>query len=209
MARSCRRLLAAWSQIFSWTVFTSLIFISLIFEAPTLLHGQRVGIPRAPDPSPRYPQVPGNGDFQKLVFRQLVHSAGTIFAGRVVFIGHSASSLRPNPACTTITFQVEDAIRGTSRGQNLTIREWAGLWASGERYRVGERVLLFLYSPSELGLTSPVSGTMGKFMMNTQGQVVMNAQHVATFAGDPVLAGKPVVPYAEFARAVRRFMREE
>jgi hypothetical protein len=117
--------------------------------------------------------------------------------------------LRPNPASTTVIFQVENAIRGASRGQNLTIHEWASLWASGERYRVGERVLLFLYSPSELGLTSPVAGAMGKFMMNSGGQVVMGAQHVGTFAGDPVLAGKAVVSYAEFARAVQRFIREE
>jgi hypothetical protein len=237
MARSCWRLLAARSLSFSWTSFICTIFTSAIYAAPILLSAQDtaadrssfslpipapktplsgyavpvapVWIARPPDPLPRYPRAPGNGDFQRLVFRQLVHSAGTIFAGRVVFIGHAASPLRPNPACTTVTFQVENAIRGASRGQNLTIHEWAGLWRSGERYRVGERVLLFLYSPSKLGLTSPVAGAMGKFMMDSRGQVVMGAQHVATFAGDPILGGKAVVSYAEFALAVRRFMREE
>jgi hypothetical protein len=117
--------------------------------------------------------------------------------------------LRPNPACTTVTFQVENAMRGTFRGRNLTIHEWAGLWTGGERYRLGERVLLFLYSPSKLGLTSPVAGALGKFTMDAQGQVVMSGQHVTTFAGDPLLAGKAVVSYADFAFMVRRSMRDE
>ncbi|MGA7930571.1 MAG: hypothetical protein WCA20_31815 [Candidatus Sulfotelmatobacter sp.] len=61
-------------------------------------------------------------------------------------------------------------MRGTSPGQSLTIQEWAGLWTSGERDRVGERVLLFLYSPSKSGLTSPVAGAMGRFAMDSQGR---------------------------------------
>ena len=99
-------------------------------------------------------------------------------------------------------------MRGTSAGQSLTIHEWAGLWISGERYRVGERVLLFLYSPSKLGLTSPVAGGIGKFSVDAQGRIVMNAMQAATVAVDPVLAvrtgGKSVVLYADFAQAVQR-----
>jgi hypothetical protein len=99
-------------------------------------------------------------------------------------------------------------MRGTSAGQSLTIHEWAGLWTNGERYRVGEHVLLFLYSPSKLGLTSPVAGAIGKFAMDSQGRIMMNAQQAAALAADPVLAGgtggKSVVTYADFAQAVRR-----
>jgi hypothetical protein len=158
---------------------------------------------------PRYPGTPGPGVFQELFFRQLVRAAGIIFSGRVTSVGQSASSSRPDPASTFITFQVEHAIRGTSPGRNLTIHEWAGLRFSGEHYRVGERVLLFLYSPSKLGLTSPVAGAMGRFAMNSQGQIVMSGQHVAALAADPRLGGKTVVPYAEFALAVRRSSGEE
>jgi len=98
-------------------------------------------------------------------------------------------------------------MRGASAGHTLTIHEWAGLWTSGERYRVGERVLLFLYAPSRLGLTSPVAGAMGKFAMDPQGRIIMSPQHVATLATDPILSGKTVVPYDDFVQAVRR--REE
>ena len=72
---------------------------------------------------------------------------------------------------------------------------------------MGERVLLFLYAPSRLGLTSPVAGTMGRFAMDPQGRIIMSPQHVATLAADPILGGKTVVPYADFVQAARS--REE
>ena len=162
---------------------------------------------RIPLPSnlpPRYPGTPSSR-----VFQHLVRAAGIIFSGRVTFVGHAVSSSRPDPASTTVTFQVEHAIRGASTGQRLTIHEWAGLWTKGERYRVGQRVLLFLYSPGKLGLTSPVAGGMGRFTVDSQGQIVMSAQHVATLAADPLLGGKTLVPYADFALAVRRSSQEE
>jgi hypothetical protein len=72
-----------------------------------------------------------------------------------------------------ITFRIEQAIRGTRAGQILTIREWAGLWNSGQRYHPGERLLLFLYSPSSLGLTSPVGGASGRFTVDSGGSAVI------------------------------------
>jgi len=53
-----------------------------------------------------------------------------------------------------VTFHIESGLRGATAGRNLTINEWIGLWSSGQRYAVGERVLLFLYPKSKLGLTS-------------------------------------------------------
>ena len=100
-------------------------------------------------------------------------------------------------------------MRGTSAGRDLTIHEWAGLWTRGERYRVGERVLLFLYSPSKLGLTSPVAGPIGRFAVNSGGEIVMTPQHVNILATDPILRGRTVAPYSDFAGAVRRSSREE
>jgi len=167
------------------------------------------GTPLSPNLPPLYSRPSGPLIPRQPVLGNLVRAAGIIFSGRVTSIEHSASSSRPDPASTTITFQVEYAIRGTAAGQSLTIHEWAGLWSSGERYRVGERVLLFLYSPSKLGLTSPVAGAMGRFTMNSQGQIVMSALHIANLAADPILGGRNLVPHAEFVRAVRRSSREE
>jgi hypothetical protein len=206
--RSCWRLLAA----------CSLIFVG--FVAPTFLRGQDavdrpafrardlapawIPPPSLPQPHPvgRDTHAPGAN-----ILPRLVRVAGIIFSGRVTSIGRAPSTFGQAPASTSVTFQVEHGMRGASAGHTLTIHEWAGLWTSGERYRVGERVLLFLYAPSRLGLTSPVAGAMGKFAMDPQGRIIMSPQHVATLATDPILSGKTVVPYDDFVQAVRR--REE
>jgi hypothetical protein len=151
---------------------------------------------------------------------RIVRAAGIIFSGQVTSIrradsfverddGNAASPSAQGAAATLVTFKVEHALRGATAGQNLTIREWAGLWTARERYRVGERVLLFLYSPSKLGLTSPVSGPMGRFAIDSQGGIVMNEQNLLVVAADPVIGGKKSVPYADFFRAVRRASGEE
>ncbi|MGD0989460.1 MAG: hypothetical protein ABR874_16735 [Candidatus Sulfotelmatobacter sp.] len=134
----------------------------------------------------------------------VVRSAGIIFSGRVISVGRSGAFLAQDAASTVITFQVEHAIRGATTGQNLTIREWAGLWDRGERYRVGERVLLFLYPVSKLGFTSPVAGPMGRFAIDGQDRIAMNPYNSAIFARDPLIGGRTVVPYIEFAGAVQR-----
>jgi hypothetical protein len=211
-----------------------LAVLSFIFVSTTLLIGQDDAAERSPanhpavvprlsplrhfwpiapvriPPPPRlYPVAPGNLGLQQAVFQQLVRSAGIIFSGRVTFLGRATSSSGPDHASTTVTFQVEHAMRGTSPGQNLTIHEWTGLWTTGEHYRVGERVLLFLYPPSKLGLTSPVAGAMGRFALDSHGKIVMSPRHISTLAADPILGGKTVVPYADFELAVRHFSREE
>jgi hypothetical protein len=148
---------------------------------------------------------------------QIVRAAGIIFSGQVTSVEHAdsfveragASPSGQSAVATLVTFKVEHALRGATTGQNLTIREWAGLWTARERYRVGERVLLFLYSPSKLGLTSPVSGLMGRFAIDPQGGIVMTEENLPVVAADPVIGGKKVVPYADFYHAVRRASGEE
>jgi hypothetical protein len=213
-----------------------LAVVLLIFVAPAFLRGQGADVDRsrapipvlspiwsplrhsspiapvwipppnlpAPQPAGRYPAEPG-----PVIFSQLVRAAGIIFSGHVISIGRTPSSPGQAPVSTSVTFQVEHAMRGASPGQSLTIHEWAGLWSSGERYRVGEHVLLFLYSPSKLGLTSPVAGALGRFAVDSQGRIVLSARHVAFLAADPVLGGKAVISYADFIQAVRRSGKEE
>jgi hypothetical protein len=224
MTGSCWRLLAIFS----------LIFVASGFLVPACLFGQEAVADRLPASGPavvrvvaptllprytppvapvwipppvaprHYPVAP-----QLPVFSHLVQSAGIIFFGRVTSVGRGPSSSGEASSSTNITFQVEHATRGTSSGQSLTIHEWAGLWSRGERYRVGEHVLLFLYSPSKLGLTSPVAGALGRFAVDSQGGIMMSAQHALALATDPLLGGKSVVPYAVFTQAVRRASGEE
>lgn len=229
MTGSSWRLLAVFSLI-----FIASIFIASIVVTPAFLRGQDASADRsalrgptiapliAPELSPiarsafiaplrspppilqrGSPAVP-----QRPIFPQLVRAAGIIFSGRVVFIGRAPSSAGQREASTAITFEVERALRGASPGKRLTIHEWAGLWSSGERYHVGEHVLLFLYSPSKLGLTSPVAGALGRFAVDDRGRIMMNAGQLETLAADPILGqqigGKNVVPYTEFVHALRR-----
>jgi hypothetical protein len=103
----------------------------------------------------------------------LSRSSEYIFSGTVAKVECLASSRKDAVEVMRITFEVDDAIRGVSPGQKLVIREWAGLWQSGERYRPGERVMLFLYAPSKLGLTSPVGGAMGHLHISPDGRIVV------------------------------------
>jgi len=110
-----------------------------------------------------YPQHP----------RPVTRSSGYIFAGTVKSVERVAPKGN-GVAIVQINFHVDEGMRGVRTGQMLAIHEWAGLWQSGERYRPGERVLLFLYPPSKLGLTSPVRGPMGRFRIGPGGQIVLD-----------------------------------
>jgi len=73
-----------------------------------------------------------------------------------------------------VTFHVDRGIRGVRTGQMLVIHEWAGRWEFGERYQTGEHVLLFLYPPSKLGLTSTVGGAQGRLNIDAEEQVILD-----------------------------------
>ncbi len=137
-------------------------------------------------------------------FPAISNPAGTIFSGTVTGIARQPASSGQPIETVAITFHVERAIRGTSAGQELTILQWIGLWSAGQRYRVGERVLLFLYPPSKLGLTSCVAGAMGRFTVDPTGRVLLTAQHLSSFRADPVLGGKSRVRLSDFSMAVQR-----
>lgn len=142
----------------------------------------------------------------------LTHAAGAIFSGTVMSVHRIAAKRSGEVETVEISFRVEHAIQGTQAGQRLTIREWAGLWTTGERYHVGDRLMLFLYPPSKLGLTSPVGGPEGPFALEKNGQVTIGNWSAAAGQRD----AEPSVPATdetvlknrvtlrEFAQAIRR-----
>jgi hypothetical protein len=138
----------------------------------------------------------------------MVRAAGIIFSGTVTQIERHPGNTAQPVATIAITFHVENAIRGATPGQDLTIQQWIGAWSGGQRYRVGERVFLFLYPPSRLGLTSTVSGPMGRFNVDPFGWIPLSAQHLAAFRADPILGGKSRVRFSDFALAVQRASEE-
>lgn len=150
--------------------------------------------------------------------RQLAQKAGFIFSGTVMDVRKIEPSAPDSVATMQVTLRVDQAIRGVRARQLINIREWIGLWNNGDRYREGERVLLFLYGRSKLGLTSPVRGAFGKFEIGSAGEIVLEAARVSALAPDPVLKiplrGVPprsstTVRGQDFRRALRRPMEDE
>ena len=205
---------------------TCLLEISVLILAPALLRGQssrvnappEFAIPRPPlgaqpptvDPlPPRMPTLPPGKPSGPIGFPVIARAAGTIFSGTVTSIARRPATHGQGVETVAITFHVENAIRGVTPGEDLTISQWIGLWSGGQRYRIGERVLLFLYRPSKLGLTSCVAGGIGRFTVDRWGRVLLSAQHLSAFRADPVLGGRSRVPFSDFAAAVRRAGEEE
>jgi hypothetical protein len=109
------------------------------------------------------------------VSRRVLRGSDRIFSGTVLQVEHRNPASSSALATTRIVFRVDEGIRNVRRGQTVEINEWAGLWQSGERYHPGERVLLFLYPPSRLGLTSPVGNRAGRFPVSRAGKVTLEA----------------------------------
>ena len=109
------------------------------------------------------------GQIRSLNLEELTGRADRIFAGRCLeteVVSHPQLG-----AVTRVTFEVERAIKG-DLGSTLTV-EVVGASARPNvstftaldvpRFAPGERVVLFLYPDSSLGLTSPVALGQGKF----------------------------------------------
>lgn len=136
-------------------------------------------------------------------FTQLARAAGTIFSGTVTAIARRSASPSHPLETVAITFHVEEGLRGAAAGSDFTILQWIGVWSGGQRYRVGEHVLIFLYPSSHLGLTSSVAGPLGRFSVDGAGRVLLSAQHLSAFRSNPVLGGKSRATVSDFARAVQ------
>jgi len=144
-----------------------------------------------------------------IAFPEMIRAAGLIFSGTVTRIERQPASPAQPVETVKVTFRVDNALRGTLPGDTLTISQWIGLWSSGQRYRVGEHILLFLYAPSKLGLTSSVAGSLGRFPIDRWGSILPSPQQLLALQKDPVLGGKSRLRFSDFALAVRRASEEE
>lgn len=149
-----------------------------------------------------------------ITFRQIIRASGTIFAGTVTKI--ETGPARGGTAIPTVAiiFRIERPLRGAVPRESFTILEWLGLWTAGQRYVLGEHVLLFLYPPSKLGLTSAVAGPMGRFNLDAAGRVLLSEQQLAAFRPDLLPAGhspggQSSIGFNDFARVLRLASGEE
>ena len=142
--------------------------------------------------------------------RELTQRAGLIFAGTVTSITPIHSRDGSAVESVEIRFQIERSVRGPRVGQSFAIREWAGLWMAGERYRVGERVMLFLHAPGKLGLTSQVGGRAGRFEVDRNGQVMVSPAPVQRTGSPSAVTVKSGLRVAlrQFTSNVRKLAEE-
>jgi hypothetical protein len=105
-------------------------------------------------------------------WKQVSRSAGMIFSGTVLKVEMQRAGKHRPVALVMIKFRVDRAIAGVRPGQVLTVREWAGAWPLHRAMRGGQRLLIFLYPPSRLGLTSPVGGPLGQLVLDSRGEIV-------------------------------------
>jgi len=177
-------------------------------QTPRIISEPGIEQLRVAEPVTHYPRFPASRP-DPPGFPAFASAAGTIFSGTVTRIERRPGHAGQTVATLDITFHVENGVRGATAGRDLTISQWAGLWTMGQRYRIGERVMLFLYPASKLGLTSWVGGALGRFAIDGSGRVQLSSQQVSRFRKDPVLGGRSRVPVSDFALAVRRASEEE
>jgi hypothetical protein len=154
-------------------------------------------------------------------WKQLSRRAGMIFAGTVLTTATStvttqtAVTDRTGPGATPavqLSFRVDEAIAGVERGQVLTIHEWAGAWSMHRPMSRGQHILIFLYPPSLLGLTSPVGGSLGQVVLDSSGKNVVE-RNSAAIGGQDTSSAQPRVPVkvsvVQLERAIRSARSEE
>jgi hypothetical protein len=104
-------------------------------------------------------------------WRQMSRRAGMVFSGTVLGVElHPVKKGQPLALILT-KFRVNRAVVGVRTGEVLTLREWAGAWPMHRAMRPGQRMLIFLYPPSRLGLTSPVNGPAGQVALDFRGEL--------------------------------------
>jgi hypothetical protein len=90
--------------------------------------------------------------------------ADVVFAGEV-------TAVRPVGGVVEVEFQVDQNLKGPVTG-SYVLREWAGLWAAGQRrYWVGEHAVVFLHEAGKSGLSSSVDGMEGILPITVTGDM--------------------------------------
>jgi hypothetical protein len=127
--------------------------------------------------------------------------------------GQQPATLNRGVPAVELRFRIDGPIAGVQLGQVLTIHEWIGASSRQPTLRAGERVLIFLYPPSRLGLTSPVDGPQGQIRLDSSGQNVprppapaLLPSHGAQSKNSPSAfhaTAATLVPISQLERAIR------
>jgi hypothetical protein len=100
---------------------------------------------------------------------RIVGDSSVAFQGTVTDV-HAERDAQTGWIVTFVTFRVDDALKGPV-GTTYTVKQIGGRLPDGESYRVdgvpsytvGQSYVVFLTSPSSIGLSSPVGLSQGRF----------------------------------------------
>jgi len=95
----------------------------------------------------------------------LAQRADVIVQGRVTGVRYEGLPGYPHIPTVLVTLEVERMSRGPE-GRAYTFREWipSRREMGGKRgYQVGQRLMLFMLSPSQYGLSGPIGREQGRF----------------------------------------------
>jgi hypothetical protein len=166
------------------------------FVVAVLALAPLLAVAQAPSRSARLPRRPASHTtVQQIEAMQpsLARHASIIFFGRVADVCRIVPESGAAESSLQITFAVDNGVRGAQTGQEFHLLEWPGRWQAGERYRIGERYLLFLHAPNAAGLTSPVGGTAGRFLIDSKGTIDLSSvAPPGTERNIPASASSPV-----------------
>ena len=190
--------------------------VSSLFADLVLASAMQVA-PAAPADAPTRSSGDTATSQDGLDLQLLTSRAALIFAGTVTKVERDENngSTESSASAIRISFHVDEGIRGVNTGQELTIQEWRGLWApsQNQRYRVGDKVLVFYHQPSPLGFTSPVSGEAGRFLIKSgeliqlnsvQRRALLRSSRLQVNLSEAQIA-KGRVPYESVAKIVREW----
>jgi hypothetical protein len=115
--------------------------------------------------------------YRQVNLTELTQRADIIVQGRVIEARYEGHPDYPHVPTVAVTLEVEQVLRGAV-GQHYTFREFlasARMPRGKYGYAVGERLLLFLPTPSQYGLSSPLGREQGRFHVfrDTQGNDVV------------------------------------
>jgi hypothetical protein len=147
--------------------------IAVLAFAPVLAFAQSPT--RGPARLPRRPASRATVQQIEAMAPNIARHASIIFFGRVTGVSRIVPESGAAEPSLQITFAVDNGLRGAQTRREFRLLEWPGRWQAGERYRVGERYLLFLHAPNAAGLTSPVGGSAGRFLIDSKGTIDINA----------------------------------
>jgi len=112
--------------------------------------------------------LPAWGDkIQPMNLRTLAESAGVIFQGECTAI-KTGKDPDSNLTATWYTFRIVNGIKGEI-GEEYTLKQYGGtdgditVHAPTVQFKIGEKVILFLYGKSRIGFSTTVGMQQGKF----------------------------------------------